>query len=87
MAHALDFNDSHECNNVAFNTPVVFLGPTQEAVLVALYKLRAFDFADFFEKTAEVPTDFIRVRCEYKPVPATDEQYQDWIFGDSTSVH
>jgi hypothetical protein len=80
MAHALDFNYSHECSNVALNTPVVFLGSTQEAVLVAPYKLRAFDFADFFEKTAEIPTRFMRVRCEYKPVPTTDEQYQDWIF-------
>ncbi|WP_339652200.1 hypothetical protein [Halopseudomonas pelagia] len=65
MAHALDFNYSHNCSNVASNAPVVFLGPSQEAVLVAPYKLEAFDFADFFEKTAEIPSDFMRVPCEY----------------------
>lgn len=73
MAHALDFNYSHECANVAANRPVVFLGNAQESVLVAPYKLADFDFSDFFETPVTVPTDFERQRCEYKPALAVDE--------------
>ena len=67
MAHALDFNYAHECANVAADQPVVFLGAGQEAVLVAPYKLPNFDFAEFFVGPVEVPTNFVRVRCEYRP--------------------
>lgn len=73
MAHALDFNYSHECSNVASDRPVVFLGAGQEAVLVAPYKLRTFDFAEFFEGSVPVPTNFIRLRCEYKSAPVAGE--------------
>lgn len=86
MAHALDFNFSHNCSNVAFNAPVVFLGSAQEAVLVAPYKLEDFNFSDFFEKTAEVPSDFMRVRCEYKLVPSTEHQNQDWILPNQNNI-
>lgn len=79
MAHALDFNNSHECSNVASDAPVVFLGPSQEAVLVAPYKLSDFDVEDFFEKRADVPHDFVRVRCEYKPAQSTEDEDQDWM--------
>ncbi|RFQ02158.1 hypothetical protein [Pseudomonas sp. B14(2017)] len=72
MAHALDFNYSHECSNVAPNRPVIFLGAGQEAVLVAPYQLKSFDFAEFFEGAEPVPTDFIRVRCEYKSAPVVE---------------
>lgn len=73
MAHALDFNYSHECANVAMNRPVVFLGNTQESVLVAPYRLADFDFADFFEASVTVPTDFVRQRCDYKHSSAAEE--------------
>lgn len=73
MAHALDFNYSHECANVAANQPVVFLGNSQESVLVAPYRLADFDFEEFFEAFVTVPTDFVRQRCEYKPSPAVED--------------
>lgn len=73
MAHALDFNYSHECSNVAPNRPVIFLGAGQEAVLVAPYKLQSFDFAEFFEGGEPIPTDFIRLRCEYKSAPGAEQ--------------
>ncbi|MNV71948.1 hypothetical protein D3C71_1649970 [compost metagenome] len=72
MAHALDFNYSHECANVAANQPVVFLGNSQESVLVAPHRLADFDFEEFFEAFVTVPTDFVRQRCEYKPSPAVE---------------
>jgi len=65
MAHAMDFSYSHNCSNVTQSAPVVFLGAEQEAVLVAPYKLEEFDFSDFFGKAAEIPSRFMRVRCEY----------------------
>ncbi len=77
MAHALDFNYSHECANVAENRPVVFLGNTQESVLVGPYKLPNFGFSDFFEASVDVPTNFVRQRCNYKPVLATHQWFQD----------
>ncbi len=68
MAHALDFNYSHECANVKASKPVVFLGNTQESVLVAPFALEDFDFGTFFEASVVVPTDFSRQKCEYKPL-------------------
>jgi len=73
MANALDFSYSHECGNIAPDRPVVFLGAAQEAVLVAPYKLSSFDFAEFFENTVTVPTNFNRLRCEYKSEPVAEE--------------
>jgi hypothetical protein len=67
MAHALDFNYSHECANVDPTRPVVFLGSAQESVLVAPYGLEDFDFGTFFEASVIVPTDFTREKCDYKP--------------------
>lgn len=67
MAHALDFNHSHECANVDPARPVVFLGSTQESVLVAPYGLEDFDFGTFFEASVSVPTDFTREKCDYEP--------------------
>ena len=49
MAHALDFNYSHEYANVAVTRLVLFLGPAQESVLVAPEKLADFSFTDFFK--------------------------------------
>lgn len=72
MAHALDFNYSHECANVAASHPVVFLGSAQESVLVAPYKVADFDFDEFFEAFVTIPTDFVRQRCDYKHSPAVD---------------
>lgn len=66
MAHALDFNRVHECANVDPTRPVIFLGASQESVLVAPYGLEDFDFATFFEARVTVPTDFTRERCVYK---------------------
>lgn len=73
MAHALDFNQLHECANVHAEQPVVFLGNAQESVLVAPYRLEDFDFATFFEASITVPTNFVRKRCDYKPSPLTKE--------------
>jgi hypothetical protein len=73
MANTLDFSDSHECGNVAPDRPVIFLGAAQEAVLVAPYKLSSFDFSDFFEKRVSVPTNFKRLRCEYKSKPTAED--------------
>ncbi|MEQ9866048.1 hypothetical protein [Pectobacterium aroidearum] len=73
LAHALDFNDSHQCANVPADRPVVFLGNAQDAVLVAPYQLEDFDFATFFEASANVPRQFVRMRCEYKPAQAFPE--------------
>lgn len=72
MAHALDFNYSHECANVKTSKPVVFLGNTQESVLVAPFALEDFDFATFFEASVVVPTDFARQKCEYKSLEVDD---------------
>lgn len=71
IAHALDFNYAHECSNVAPSLPVIFLGAGQEAVLVAPYRLQSFDFAEFFEGSVDVPTNFLRLRCEYKSAHAS----------------
>lgn len=79
MAHALDFSYFHECDNVQPDRPVVFLGPTQEAVLVAPYKLSSFDFAEFFESTVSVPPNFSRMRCEYKSQPQADGHDFEWL--------
>ncbi|WP_225085943.1 hypothetical protein [Pectobacterium colocasium] len=73
LANALDFNDSHQCANVPADRPVVFLGNAQDAVLVAPYQLEDFDFATFFEASANVPRQFVRMRCEYKPAQAFPE--------------
>ncbi|MGE8688766.1 MAG: hypothetical protein ACN6PJ_16605 [Achromobacter sp.] len=73
MAYALDFSHSHECANVPKNRPVIFLGNAQDSVLIAPYKLVDFDFSDFFEASVDVPTNFIRQRCDYKVVPATED--------------
>lgn len=69
MAHALDFNYTHECANVGAAQPVVFLGNTQESVLVAPFALEDFDFAEFFEASVAIPSHFARAKCEYKPAP------------------
>lgn len=71
IADTLDFNQRHECANVDPKRPVVFLGTDQESVLVAPYRLEDFDFATFFEARVRVPTQFIRQKCEYKPLPHT----------------
>ncbi|WP_379059108.1 hypothetical protein V6M93_01410 [Pectobacterium brasiliense] len=73
LAHALDFNDSHQCANVPADRPVVFLGNVQDAVLVAPYQLEDFDFATFFEASVNVPHQFMRMRCEYKPAQTFPE--------------
>ncbi|RKO74905.1 hypothetical protein C5E04_21720 [Pectobacterium parmentieri] len=73
LAHALDFNDSHQCANVPADRPVVFLGNVQDAVLVAPYQLEDFDFATFFEVSVNVPHQFMRMRCEYKPAQTFPE--------------
>ncbi|QZI73706.1 hypothetical protein K5F93_15580 [Pseudomonas protegens] len=65
MAHALDFNQSHECANIDANKPVVFLGNAQESVLVAPYKLENIDFATVFEGGVIMPSDFTRQKCDY----------------------
>lgn len=65
IAQALEFNKSHQCSNVDLSLPVVFIGASQESVLVAPYSLEDFDFATFFESTVVVPTDFKRVKCDY----------------------
>ncbi|KHS88677.1 hypothetical protein RC86_16875 [Pectobacterium brasiliense] len=75
LAHALDFNDSHQCANVPADRPVVFLGNAQDAVLVAPYQLEDFDFATFFEASANVPHQFVRMRCEYKPAQTFPERW------------
>ncbi|KGA43390.1 hypothetical protein L2164_13425 [Pectobacterium brasiliense] len=73
LAHALDFNDSHQCANVPADRPVVFLGNAQDAVLVAPYQLEDFDFATFFEASVNIPQKFVRMRCEYKPAQTFPE--------------
>ncbi|MCW2478059.1 hypothetical protein [Candidatus Symbiopectobacterium sp. NZEC135] len=70
LAHALDFNKSHQCANIPMDRPVVFLGNAQDAVLVAPYPLEDFDFATFFEASVNVPKEFMRMRCDYKPAQA-----------------
>lgn len=65
MAHALDFNQSHECANIDANKPVVFLGNAQESVLVAPYKLENIDFVTVFDGAVIVPDDFTRQKCDY----------------------
>lgn len=82
MAHALDFNYAHECSNVDSDLPVIFLGTGQEAVLVAPYKVRSFDTARFFEGTVQVPTDFMRMRCEYKYASAPVQSSLNSEFSD-----
>ncbi|MBN3083135.1 MULTISPECIES: hypothetical protein [Pectobacteriaceae] len=73
LAHALDFNKSHQCANIPVDRPVVFLGNAQDAVLVAPYQLEDFDFATFFEASVNVPQQFMRMRCEYKPAQTFPE--------------
>ncbi len=73
LAHALDFNNSHQCANVPAGRPVVFLGNAQDVVLVAPYQLEGFDFTTFFEASVNVPQQFIRMRCEYKMAQALPE--------------
>lgn len=67
MAYALDFSHRNECANVPSNWPIIFLGNDQQSVLVAPDKLVDFDFSKFFQASVIVPTDFVRVRCDYKP--------------------
>lgn len=66
MAHALDFNQLHECANIDANKPVVFLGNAQESVLVAPYKLENIDFVTVFDGAVIVPGDFTRQKCYYR---------------------
>ncbi|WKV49491.1 hypothetical protein [Dickeya fangzhongdai] len=73
LAHALDFNNSHQCANVPAGRPVIFLGNAQDAVLVAPYQLEGFDFTTFFEASVKVPQQFMRMRCEYKMAQALQE--------------
>lgn len=73
MAHALDFNYTHECANIKPSQPVVFLGNAQESVLVAPYALEDFDFETFFEASADLPEHFARTKCAYKPDGAPDQ--------------
>lgn len=72
MAYALDFSHKNECANVPPNRPIVFLGNDQRSVLVAPHKLENFDFSRFFEASAVVPTNFIRVHCDYKSASRHD---------------
>lgn len=64
-AHALDFNQSHQCANIDANKPGIFLGNVQESVLVAPYKLENIDFATVFDGAVIVPRDFTRQKCDY----------------------
>ncbi|ACT05313.1 hypothetical protein Dd1591_0426 [Dickeya chrysanthemi Ech1591] len=73
LAHALDFNNSHQCANVPAGRPVVFLGNAQDVVLVAPYQSEGFDFTTFFEASVNVPQQFMRMRCEYKMAQALPE--------------
>ncbi|EZP33724.1 hypothetical protein [Pseudomonas sp. RIT288] len=66
MAHALDFNQSHDCANIDANKPVVFLGNAQESVLVAPYKLENIDFVTVFDGAVIAPGDFTRKKCDYR---------------------
>ncbi|WP_339450216.1 hypothetical protein [Pseudomonas sp. EA_5y_Pfl2_R50] len=66
IAQALDFNSRHDCVNIDKGNPVIFLGPTQQRVLVAPEAFTPFDFTTFFTAHVEVPAHFARVECEWK---------------------
>lgn len=63
MAQALDFNGRHNCTNIPGTSPVIFLGPTQERVLVAPSALPPFGFTTFFTTTVTVPEHFEQIGC------------------------
>lgn len=77
MAYALDFSHWNECANVPPGQPIVFLGNDQDSVLVAPHKLPDYDFSTFFEASVDVPTDFIRLRCDYKIASKDNELPSD----------
>lgn len=66
MAHTMDFNYSHQCSNINAAQPVVFLGQSQESVLVAPYGIEGFDFSTFFRARVNVPENFVRQKCDYR---------------------
>ncbi|MDC0612005.1 hypothetical protein OAP63_14830 [Vibrio sp.] len=63
IAHALDFNSNHECSNLKNGVPVVFLGPTQNDILVDAYQITDMDFGSFFQAKIDVPKQFYRMEC------------------------
>lgn len=69
MAYALDFNFRHLCEGIDKDFPVVFLGPSQQSVLVAPSKLEYFDFSTFFSATVEIPNQFYRLECKHQSNP------------------
>ncbi len=65
IAQALDFNSRHDCINIPGESPVIFLGPTQQRVLVAPEAFEPFDFTTFFTAHVKVPDHFERAHCEF----------------------
>jgi hypothetical protein len=63
MAHALDFNLKHECGNLKEGIPVVFIGASQNSVLVDSNKLDSIKFEQFFSSDVEIPNKFYRLNC------------------------
>lgn len=70
MAQALDLNAEHNCNGIPDTHPVIFLGPTQERVLVAPPPVGDLDFTTFFHTYIEVPDRFVQTDCRTEDVPS-----------------
>jgi hypothetical protein len=70
MAQILDFNSKHNCDGIPSN-PVIFIGPTQERVLVAPALGANLDFTSFFSAHIEVPERFVQADCRPMAVPST----------------
>lgn len=70
MAQALDLNAKHNCNGIPDTYPVIFLGPTQERVLVAPPPVPELDFNTFFHTYIEVPERFVQADCRTGDVPS-----------------
>lgn len=70
MALALDLNAKHNCNGIPDTHPVIFLGPTQERVLVAPPPVEDLNFTTFFHTYIEVPDRFVQTDCRTGDVPS-----------------
>lgn len=70
MAQVLDLNTKHNCKGIPSTHSVIFLGPTQERVLVAPPPVPDLDFTTFFHADIEVPDRFVQVDCRTGDVPS-----------------
>lgn len=63
LAHILDFNNRHLCANIPSADAVVFIGSSQNVVLIDPHPVSIDSVQAFFEQDLSIPPAFERQAC------------------------